>query len=57
MDQLTDFYSVTSIDVNAAYSDQPNDVAMLRLSRAAPYQPLRVIRTDDTASWARPESR
>lgn len=36
MDQITDFYSVTSVDVNSAYSEQRNDVAMLRLSRGAP---------------------
>ena len=53
-DPNTDWYDVVGVDVNAGYSDvtQQNDVAMLKLSRPAPYQPLRVIGTNESSSWA-----
>jgi len=52
VNEITDVYSVTSVDVHSSYSDPTNDVAMLRLGRAAPYQPLRVIGIGETALWA-----
>jgi hypothetical protein len=50
----TDDYSVTTVDVNAAFSpfSFENDAAMLKLNRPAPYQPLRVIGTDEGPKWA-----
>jgi PKD repeat protein len=50
----TDWYDVVGVDVNAGYSDitVQNDVAMLKLGRPAPYQPLRVIGTNESSSWA-----
>lgn len=49
-----DWYGVASVDVHAAYNPitNQNDVAMLRLDRAAPYQPLRVIEPSETPIWA-----
>lgn len=49
-----DVYGVTNVDVHPGY-DGPlhlNDLAMLTLDRAAPYTPLRVVRTDENAVWA-----
>jgi len=50
----SDWYGVASVDVHAAYNPitNQNDVAMLRLDRAAPYQPLRVIDPSETTIWA-----
>lgn len=50
---MTDIYAVSSVEVNSAYNPVTfqNDVAMLELSRDAPYQPLRVIGTDEGALW------
>jgi Trypsin/PASTA domain/PKD domain len=50
----TDDYAVTTVDVNAAFSPVTfrNDAAMLTLSRPAPYEPLRVIGTDEGPKWA-----
>lgn len=49
----TDWYDVVAVDVNAGYNEltQQNDVAMLKLDRPAPYQPLRVIGTNESSSW------
>jgi len=50
-----DVYGVSTIDVHSEYDDSVvpvNDVAILTLSRSAPYQPLRVIRADETSKWA-----
>jgi Trypsin/PASTA domain/PKD domain len=49
----TDDYFVTAVDVNAGFSlfTFGNDAAMLKLDRPAPYQPLRVIGTDEGAKW------
>ena len=50
----TDWYGVNGAEVNSAYNEitQQNDVAMLKLSRPAPYQPLRVIGPNESPSWA-----
>jgi secreted trypsin-like serine protease len=50
----SDWYGVSSVDVHAAYNPitSQNDLAMLRLDRAAPYQPLRVIDASETTIWA-----
>ena len=40
-------FPVTGVESNAVF-----DTAMLKLSRAAPHTPLRVIRTDEAAKWA-----
>jgi secreted trypsin-like serine protease len=50
----TDLYDVVGVDVNGGYSGLTgqNDVAMLKLGRAAPYQPLRVLGTNESSSWA-----
>jgi trypsin len=50
----TDWYGVVGADVNADYNrlTGQNDVAMLKLDRPAPYQPLRVISTNESSSWA-----
>ncbi len=50
----TDWYGVVGADVNADYNGLTgqNDVAMLKLDRPAPYQPLRVISTNESSSWA-----
>jgi hypothetical protein len=50
----SDWYGVAAVDVHAAYNaiTNQNDVAMLRLDRAAPYQPLRVIDASETTIWA-----
>jgi hypothetical protein len=46
-------YSVLAVDENAFNPDTfTNDTAMLKLAIPAPYQPLRVIGTDETAKWA-----
>lgn len=47
-------YGISDVDVNSAFSPftMENDAAMLTLSSAAPYQPLRVIGTDETSKWA-----
>jgi hypothetical protein len=52
--EIEDVYRVTSVDVNAAYNRHTfqNDVAMLELERPAPYDPLRLIGTDEAAAWA-----
>ena len=55
--QISDFYGVTGVDVHSGYNpftSNGNDLAMLRLDRPAPYAPLRVIRTDESAKWAPP---
>jgi hypothetical protein len=53
-DPNTDWYGVVGVEVNNAYDEitQQNDVAMLKLSRPAPYQPLRVIGPNESPSWA-----
>lgn len=48
-------YGVSDVEVHGEYDDSVvpvNDVAILTLSRSAPYQPLRVIRADETPKWA-----
>jgi hypothetical protein len=40
-------FPVTGVESDAVF-----DTAMLKLSRAAPYTPVRVIRTDEAAKWA-----
>jgi secreted trypsin-like serine protease len=47
-------YTVSAVERNPAFDPITfqNDTAMLRLSQAAPYAPLRVIRTDEVAKWA-----
>lgn len=49
-----DVYDVVGVDVNAAYNGLTgqNDVAMLKLQRVAPYQPLRVIGPNEPSIWA-----
>jgi secreted trypsin-like serine protease len=49
-----DWYDVVGVDVNAGYSGLTgqNDVAMLKLGRPAPYQPLRLIGTNEASTWA-----
>jgi hypothetical protein len=46
-------YAVSDVEVNAAFSrfTFENDTAMLTLAAAAPYQPLRVIGTDEASKW------
>jgi hypothetical protein len=48
------FFNVTAVDVHAGYDgfSHRNDLALLTLVRPAPFQPLRVIRTDEAAKWA-----
>jgi secreted trypsin-like serine protease len=47
-------YTVSAVEPNAAFSpiSFQNDTAILKLSRAAPFTPLRVIRADEAARWA-----
>ena len=47
-------YAVSAVDVNAGFSPLSfqNDSAMLTLSSAAPYPPLRVVRADESQKWA-----
>lgn len=49
-----DVYGVVGAEVNSSYIGltHQNDLAMLRLSRPAPFQPMRVIRPDEGAKWA-----
>jgi secreted trypsin-like serine protease len=49
----TNGYPVAAVDPNAAFDPITfrNDTAMLKLSQAAPYAPLRVIRTDEATKW------
>jgi hypothetical protein len=46
-------YSVQAVDENVSFTPDPptNDTAMLMLANPAPYQPLRVIGTDEAAKW------
>jgi secreted trypsin-like serine protease len=48
-----DWYDVVGADVKAGYNGLTgqDDVAMLKLGRPAPYQPLRVIGTNESSSW------
>jgi secreted trypsin-like serine protease len=48
------FYDIVNVERHAGYDDatHQNDLAMLRLERIAPQQPLRVIRVDESAKWA-----
>ena len=48
-----DWYDVVAVDVHAGYNGftHQNDAAFLRLSRPAPYQPLRVIGANEPAAW------
>jgi secreted trypsin-like serine protease len=48
------FYNVVTVDRFSLYNafTLENDVALLKLGRPAPYQPLRVIRTDEGSKWA-----
>jgi Trypsin/PKD domain len=50
----TDVYGVVAVDVHDAYNPltHQSDVAMLRLNRPAPYQPLRVLAASETPAWA-----
>jgi secreted trypsin-like serine protease len=50
----SDVYSVAAADVHAGYNPltNQNDVAMLRLNRPAPYQPLRVVQANETYLWS-----
>jgi Trypsin/PKD domain len=55
--QISDFYGVAGVDVHSGYdpfTSNRNDLALLRLDRTAPYAPLRVIRTDESAKWTPP---
>ena len=55
--QISDFYGVAGVDVHSGYNpftSNGNDLALLRLDRPAPYAPLRVIRTDESAKWTPP---
>jgi secreted trypsin-like serine protease len=47
-------YGVQAVDENVVFTAEPptNDTAMLKLATPAPYQPLRVIGTDEVANWA-----
>lgn len=48
------FFSVAVIDVHPGYNDptNQNDLAMLTLTTPAPFEPLRVVRTNESARWA-----
>ncbi|HEY7708092.1 MAG TPA: trypsin-like serine protease [Gaiellaceae bacterium] len=48
------FFDVVAVDRYAPYNPDTleNDLAMLKLERPAPHQPIRVIRTNETAKWA-----
>jgi secreted trypsin-like serine protease len=54
--QITDIYGVAAVDIHAGYNPftLQNDLALVRLDRPAPYAPLRVIRTDESAKWTPP---
>ena len=54
--QISDFYGVAGVDVHSGYDPLTarNDLALVRLDRPAPYPPLRVIRTDESAKWSPP---
>jgi methylmalonyl-CoA epimerase len=55
--QISDFYGVAGVDVHSGYdpfTSNGNDLALVRLDRPAPYAPLRVIRTDESAKWTPP---
>ncbi len=49
----TDVYGVRGAEIHPGYDPitSRNDAAMIRLDRPAPYQPLRVIRGDETSRW------
>lgn len=49
----TGFYFVSAVDAHSAYNPltNENDVAMLRLDRPAPDEPLRVLTASETLSW------
>ena len=51
---LDGLFDVAAVGVHSGYNGltNQNDLALLTLQRPAPYQPLRVIRTDETAKWA-----
>jgi secreted trypsin-like serine protease len=53
-DPNSDWYSVVGVDVHAGYNPitNQNDVAMLRLDRPAPYQPMRVVAAHETYLWS-----
>jgi hypothetical protein len=48
------FFNVAVIDVHSGYDDASNrnDLAMLTLATPAPFEPLRVVRTNESARWA-----
>jgi hypothetical protein len=48
------FFSVAVIDVHPGYNDptNQNDLAMLTLTTPAPFEALRVVRTNESARWA-----
>jgi hypothetical protein len=48
------FFGVVAVDRHGAYDPDTfqNDLAMLTLARPAPFQPLRVIRPEESAKWA-----
>lgn len=48
------FFNVALIDMHAGYDDATNvnDLAMLTLATDAPFEPLRVVRTTESARWA-----
>jgi trypsin len=49
-----DTFGVANVDRNASYNalTNQNDTAMLTLDRAAPFTPLRLVDTADSALWA-----
>ncbi|MGH3063888.1 MAG: trypsin-like serine protease [Gaiellaceae bacterium] len=49
-----DVFGVTNVEVHSSYDGtlHLNDLAMLTLDRAAPYTPLRIVRSDENAIWA-----
>jgi secreted trypsin-like serine protease len=48
------FFNVAVIDIHSGYDDASNrnDLAMLTLAAPAPFEPLRVVRTNESARWA-----
>lgn len=48
------FFNVAVIDVHSEYDDPSNrnDLAMLTLATPAPFEPLRVVRSNESARWA-----
>jgi hypothetical protein len=48
------FFHIAAVDVHSGYDDPThrNDLAMLMLATPAPFEPMRVVRTNESALWA-----